>query len=76
MDIQNEYATAGNDMYAAKALSASYLNKMVGQQILARATRDYYNLMLIGVILVIVMLILLPKIKKVALKLKKEHIPY
>lgn len=76
MDIQNQYAMAGNDMYTSKVLSTTYLNKMVGQQILARATRDYYILMLIGVISVIVILIIVPQIKKVSLKLKKNQMPY
>jgi len=75
LDIQNEYATTGNDLYTSKALSTSYLNKMVGRQVLARATRDYYNLMLIGVILVIVILIIFPQVKKLTFKLKKDHIP-
>lgn len=76
MDIQNQYATAGNDIYTSKTISTAYFNKMVGQQILARATRDYYNMMLTGVILVIIILIILPQIKKVSLKLKKNQIPY
>lgn len=76
LDIQNQFATTGNDMYTSKAISTGYFNKMVGQQILARATRDYYNLMLIGIILVIFILIISPQIKKVSLKLKKNQVPY
>ncbi|SHK50309.1 MFS transporter, partial [Epilithonimonas mollis] len=76
LDIQKQYATTGNDLYTSKTISAAYFNKMVVQQILARATRDYYTLMLIGVILVIIILIILPQIKKVSLKLKKNQMPY
>ncbi|WP_263603480.1 MFS transporter [Chryseobacterium sp. PET-29] len=76
LDIQNQYVMGGNDMYTSKVLSTAYLNKMVGQQILARATRDYYTLILIGVISIIIILIIVPQIKKVSLKLKKNQIPY
>lgn len=76
LDIQNQYMNVGNDIYMSKSLSIDYLNQMIGHQILARATRDYYDLMLIGVILVIVILLLLPQMKNVILKLRKGNIPY
>lgn len=75
-DIQNQYMNVGNDIYMSKSVSIDYLNQMIGHQILARATRDYYDLMLIGVILVIVILLLLPQMKNVILKLRKGNIPY
>lgn len=76
LDIQNQYMNAGNDIYMSKSVSIDYLNQMIGHQILARATRDYYDLMLVGVILVIVILLLLPQMKNVILKLRKGNIPY
>lgn len=76
LDIQNKYINAGSDTYTAKGVSGAYFNNLVGQQILARATRDYYGLMLMGLIFVIVLLLLLPQIQKVVLRLKKQTIPY
>lgn len=76
LDIQNQYMKSGSDAYASKSMSTGYFNQMVGHQILARATRDYYDLMLIGVISVIIILLLLPRIQKVVLKLRKTNIPY
>ncbi|RAJ08360.1 DHA2 family multidrug resistance protein [Chitinophaga skermanii] len=75
-DIQNQYVHAGNDMYTAKAAAGTYFNKLVSQQILARATRDYYDVMLIGVMSVIIILLFLPKLQKVLVRLKKGTIPY
>ncbi len=49
---------------------------MVSQQILARAIRDYYDLMLTGLIFVILILVLLPQIQDVVLKLRKGNVPY
>ncbi|KFF17799.1 MFS transporter [Chryseobacterium sp. JM1] len=76
LDIQNRYINAGNDIYTAKGVSNGYFNQMVGQQIFARATRDYYDLMLIGVVCVILILLLLPQIQNVVLRLRKGNIPY
>ncbi|MDR2271211.1 MAG: MFS transporter [Sphingobacterium sp.] len=76
VDIQNQYTNAGSDIYTSKAASSGYFNQMVGQQILARATRDYYGLMLTGVILVIIILVLLLQIQQVVLRLRKGNIAY
>ncbi|BAP31336.1 uncharacterized protein CHSO_2299 [Chryseobacterium sp. StRB126] len=76
LDIQNQYMNAGSDMYTSKTGSAGYFNQMISHQILARGTRDYYDLMLIGVIFVIVILLLTPQIQNVILKLRKSSIPY
>ena len=76
LDIQNKYINAGSDIYTAKGVSEAHFNKLVGQQILARATRDYYDLMFVAVVFVIAILLLLPQIKKVVLRLQKETIPY
>lgn len=76
LDIQNQYMNAGSDIYTSKAVSISYFNQMVGHQILARATRDYYDLMLTGIIFVIFVLLLLPQIQNVVLRLRKGNIPY
>lgn len=76
MDIQNKYINAGSDIYTAKGVSEAYFNKLVGQQILARATRDYYDLMLLGLIVIIVILVFSPQIQRVVLRLKKGIIPY
>jgi len=76
LDIQNQYMNAGSDLYTSKTATTDYFNRMIGHQLLARATRDYYDLMLTGLIFVIVILILLPQIKNVVLKLRKGNIPY
>ncbi|WP_026038656.1 MFS transporter [Myroides injenensis] len=76
LDIQNQYINAGSDIYSSKAASTGYFNQMVAHQILASATRNYYDWMLTGVILVIVILLLLPQIQNVVLKLRKGNIPY
>lgn len=76
LDIQNQYLNAGNDIYTSKAISTNYLNQLVNNQVLARATQDYYDWMLTGVMLVLVVLFLLPQIQSVVLRLKKDSIPY
>ncbi|MGH1516949.1 MFS transporter [Chryseobacterium sp. JK1] len=75
-DAYLTYMNAGNDMYTAKNSSSGYMNNLVKEQILARATRDYYDLMLTGVLCVIVLLLILPHIQGVVLKLRKGQIPY
>ncbi len=75
LDIQNQYMHAGSDMYTAKAVSTGYFNQLLGHQILARATRDYYDWMLAGVLIVIVILVFLPQIQRVALRLTKGNVP-
>ncbi len=76
LDIQNQYIHAGSDMYTAKAVATGYFNQLIGHQILARATRDYYDWMLTGVLIVIVILVFLPQIQRVALRLTKGNVPY
>ncbi|WP_294231613.1 MFS transporter [uncultured Chryseobacterium sp.] len=76
LDIQNQYMNAGGDLYTSKAGSTGYFNQMVGHQLLARATRGYYDWMLTGVLCVIVILLLLPKIQNVILRLRKGNMPY
>jgi len=76
LDIQNQYMNAGSDTYTSKAVSTGYLNQMVGHQILARAARDYYDLMLTGVILVIAILLLLHQIQNMVLRLRKNNTLY
>lgn len=76
MDIQNEYLNSGSDSYTAKAASAGQFNRLVGEQIFARATRDYYDFMLVGLLIVIALLLVLPQIQKVTLRLKKGAVPY
>ncbi|WP_426478439.1 MFS transporter [Chryseobacterium sp. CBSDS_008] len=77
--LQNVYQTymnAGNDMYTAKNSSAGYISGLVKEQVLVNATRDYYNLMLAGILGVIIVLLLLPQVRQVVLKLKKGQVPY
>ncbi len=76
LDIQNQYIHAGSDIYTSKTVSTDHFNQMIGHQILARATRDYYDWMLTGVTFVIVVLLLLPQIQHVVLRLRKGNIPY
>ena len=75
-DIQSQYLNAGSDAYASKSMADGYFNQMTAHQILARAVRDYYDWMLAGLIITIVILLLLPHIQKVVLKLRKNNIPY
>ncbi len=75
-DIQSQYLNAGGDAYVSKTMADGYFNQMTAHQILARAVRDYYDWMLAGLIITIVLLLLLPHIQNVVLKLKKSNIPY
>ncbi|WP_433811325.1 MFS transporter [Flavobacterium johnsoniae] len=75
-DIQSQYLNAGGDAYVSKTMADGYSNQMTAHQILARAVRDYYDWMLAGLIIMIVLLLLLPHIQNVVLKLKKSNIPY
>ena len=76
LDIQNTYINAGSDIYTAKGASGVYFNKLAGQQILARATLDYYDLMLVGLVFIIAILLFSPQIQKVVLRLRKGVVPY
>ncbi|MBB6500936.1 MFS transporter [Pedobacter cryoconitis] len=76
LDIQNKYINAGSDIYTAKAVSAGHLNKLVGEQVLASTTRDYYDFMLVGLVFIIAILLFSPQIQKVILRLKEGTIPY
>ncbi|AZB32619.1 MFS transporter [Chryseobacterium bernardetii] len=76
LGIQNQYMNAGNDIYTSKTVSTGYFNQMVSHQILSRATRDYYDLMLAGIIFVMVILLLMPQLQHIFLKLRKSNIPY
>jgi len=75
-DIQSQYLNAGGDAYVSKTMADGYFNQMTAHQILARAVRDYYDWMLTGLIITIVLLLLLPHIQNVVLKLRKSNIPY
>ena len=75
-NIQNTYQNAGNDLYTSKGASNAYFNNLIKEQILARATRDYYDLMLAGIILLIIILIFLPRIQQVVLRLTRGNVPY
>lgn len=75
-NIQNTYLNAGSDIYMSRAGADAYFNNMIREQILARATRDYYSIMLIGLVVLIIILAFLPKIQHTILKLNKRNIPY
>ncbi|ASK29034.1 hypothetical protein CEY12_02445 [Chryseobacterium sp. T16E-39] len=75
-NIQQVYLTAGNDLYVSKGASNAYLNYFVKQQILIRSTKDYYDIMLAGILIVILILICLPGIQNIVLKLRKGSVPY
>jgi len=75
-DIQHQYMNAGNDVYTAKGASKGLLGALIRLQILARATRDYYDWLLVGVVCVIIVLLLLARVKSVVLRLRRGNIPY
>ncbi|WP_172283187.1 MFS transporter [Chryseobacterium sp. LAM-KRS1] len=75
-NIQQAYLNAGNDMYTSKGASNAYFNYFIKQQILIRSTKDYYDIMLIGLLVVIVILICLPGIQNIVLRLRKGNVPY
>lgn len=75
-NVQNTYQNAGNDLYTSKGASNAYFNNLVKEQILARATRDYYDLMLTGIIVLIIILVFLPRIQQVVLRLTRGSVPY
>ncbi|GAA6766506.1 hypothetical protein AAFH68_24480 [Flavobacterium sp. CGRL1] len=72
-DIQSQYLNAGGDAYVSKTMADGYFNQMTAHHILARTVRDYYDWMLAGLIITIVLLLLLPHIQNVVLKLKKKQ---
>ncbi|PSK88908.1 MFS transporter [Taibaiella chishuiensis] len=74
--IRQKYSNAGSDLYTANAVSAADFNFFLRQQMLARVTRDYYDWMLVGVAGVILLLLVLPRVRNVVLRLRKENIPY
>ncbi|GEN66164.1 hypothetical protein DRF57_19530 [Chryseobacterium rhizosphaerae] len=67
---------AGNDIYTAKNSSPGYISSLLKEHVLVNATRNYYNLMLGGILCVIMIVLLLPQVHKVVLKLKKRQVPY
>lgn len=75
-DIESRYLNAGSDVYVSKKMASVYFNQMNAHQIAAMAARDYYDWMLAGVIAMIIILLLLPRIQTVVLKLRKGNIPY
>ncbi|REC47499.1 MFS transporter [Chryseobacterium pennipullorum] len=75
-DIRSSYLNAGNDVYNAQEASQIHFNSLIKEQILIRATRDYYYIMLAGLLCILLILFLLPKIRKVVLNLRKGNIPY
>lgn len=75
-NLHQMYAIGGNDSYTAKGASNSYFNLFVKEQVLARATRDYYNWMLLGVVCIIIIVLISPRIQNVVLKLRKGNVPY
>ena len=75
-NIQNAYLNTGIDANTVKGASNAYLNNLIKEQILARSTRDYYDMMLTGLICLILILIFAAPIQNVVLKLRKGNIPY
>lgn len=75
-NIQQAYLNAGNDIYTSKGASNNYLTYFIKQQILMRSTKDYYDIMLVGLLIVIIILICLPGIQNIVLRLRKGSVPY
>ncbi|WP_342333121.1 MFS transporter [Pedobacter sp. FW305-3-2-15-E-R2A2] len=75
-NIQNAYLNTGNDVSIVKGASNAYFNNLIKEQILARSTRDYYDIMLIGLVCLIVTLIFASPVQNVLLKLRKGNVPY
>lgn len=75
-NIQNAYINQGSDFIAGKNASGMYLKTLIREQILARSIRDYYEIMLVSVIVVIILLILTPGLNKVIIRLRKGSLPY
>lgn len=75
-NIQNAYLNTGNDVNTVKGASNAYFNNLIKEQILTRSTRDYYDIMLMGLVGLIVILIFASPIQNVVLKLRKGNVPY
>lgn len=73
--IQSAYINSGSDSYTAKTAANNYFNNMINSQILARSIRDYYDIMLIGLVILILILIILPSLKNGVIKLRKVALP-
>lgn len=56
ISFQNKYNSAGSDLYTVKTMTGGDFNQFIGLQILSRATRYYYDWMLVGIIVTILLL--------------------
>ncbi|SFD86195.1 Major Facilitator Superfamily protein [Chitinophaga sp. CF118] len=74
--IQENYSIFGNDPHTGNAASSGFLDKLVRQQIVARSIRDYHDIMLIGLLLLILLLLVIPGIRKIVLRLSGGTLPY
>jgi MFS family permease len=74
--IQESYSVFGNDPHTGNSGSSAYLDQLVGKQIIARSIRDYYDVMLVGLVVLILLLLWMPGIRRIVLRLRGGAVPY
>jgi Major Facilitator Superfamily. len=75
-DIQNQYLNAGRDQFTANDLTASYFNSFISGQVFARATQNYYDWMLLGIVCVMLIIVMSSQLWRVVIRLRKRNLPY
>ncbi|RBL90680.1 MFS transporter [Chitinophaga flava] len=74
--LQRHFLTQGKDMATARQLSAGTLQKMLQEQVGLRASMDYYSLMIIGLVILILTILIAPSIRRSLARTGKKFIPY
>ncbi|MEN5193485.1 MFS transporter [Sphingobacterium faecium] len=75
-NIQNSLIIQGSDAVSGNNTSDKYLSGLIHKQILSHSIRDYYDLMLVALVIVIMILILVPDIHHVIVRLRRRILPY
>jgi MFS family permease len=74
--IQEDYNVFGNDPHIGNSGASAYLDQLLRKQIVARSIRDYHDIMLIGLVVLILLLLFMPGIRRIVLRLRGGTVPY
>lgn len=69
--IQEGYSVFGNDPHAGGGGASVYFDQFVRTQMITRAIRDYYDGMLVGLVVLILLLLLMAGIRRIWLKSRR-----
>ncbi|MCW3466662.1 MFS transporter [Chitinophaga nivalis] len=75
-DVQQQVLISGQELQAAKTAAAGSVNRVLAEQVALRASMDYYSMMCVGLIVVLLVLTIRPHAKEVLVKYGKRFIPY